>query len=180
MIGYTIVEFASSLIIELVYPSSIWKSLKFCCKYRNMVPEDCVHMFQRDLNYEYEHASFSLIEKYSKYLYLLLFVSFYANLTPIICPVFLVYMFLIYWVDKINLFKRSRLSYRTNFAIARSAVKIMESSIFFFSLGSNLFYFFIFNQISYFLIISLAISFLFALFLLFVPYGLEKKVFGNY
>lgn len=49
-----------------------------------------------------------------------------------------------------------------------------------FSLGAFIFSYQGFGEISYLHLIGIGISIVFVLFLMFAPYGLEKKIFGRY
>ena len=61
---------------------------------------------------------------YAFYILMLLTVSFYAYLVPIIVPSIVVIFFIQYWVDKYNLLKRSSLKYHFNFKLTRNIVKV--------------------------------------------------------
>ena len=52
---------------------------------------------------------------YAFYIVMILTVSFYAYLIPIVVPMAVIIFAIRYWIDKFNLFKRSSLKYNFNF-----------------------------------------------------------------
>lgn len=90
--------------MNLAFPSSIMVNVFKWLKYRNKTE---VSKFQRDLNQEYERAEFDVVDRYSYYILQIYACSFYAYLTPIATPCLVVTLVIQYWVDKLNLFKRS-------------------------------------------------------------------------
>jgi hypothetical protein len=85
-----------------------------------------------------------------------------------------------YWIDKYNLFKRSRVQYDFNFLLTRKIIKIFESSIFFKAVGTLFFTYLIHGEIGLLNWIILIISVLYLGFLLAGKRVYEKWIFGKY
>ena len=111
---------------------------------------------------------------------MLLTVSFYAYLVPVIVPFIVIIFSLQFWVDKLTLFKRSSLKYNFDFFLTRMVLKIFESSIFVFAIGWNLFSFYSKNGVNIYNLIGLGIAALYCLFLVFGGKKMEKRFFGSY
>ena len=130
---------AVNLGFEIFNPFIIWRSLKLYCKYRNHSDDDKAKMFQKELNHEFKYVEFDLASHYAYYILMSLTVSFYAYLVPAITPILVIFFIFQYWVDKINLFRKSSLKYHFNFFLTRSMLKAFEVSVLIFAIGWNLF-----------------------------------------
>ena len=117
---------------------------------------------------------------YAFYMLMSLTVSFYCYLVPVIVPAIVIIFFLQYWVDKLNLFKRSSLKYNFNFSLSRFILKSFESSIMIFGVGWGIFSIYIKGELNIFNFIGFGIAFAYFLFLIFGTQRLEKRIFGKY
>ena len=84
-----------------------------------------------------------------------------------------------YWLDKINLFKRSSLHYHANIAVSSSVLKLLQLSLIFYSSSVLLYTYKETNAIDNYLLAAFITSFLFVLFVFFAPKRLTSFIFGR-
>lgn len=132
-------------------------------------------MFQIQLNEIYEKPHFEIAERYSYYIVQIFTASFYAYLAPI-GILFLTVTFAVqYWVDKINLFRRSSALYDVDFVLSRNAIKLFESSLFVFAAGNFLFSMVMHHKyVNWVNVMGLVIAFVYVLVIVFMPTKIEK------
>lgn len=73
--------------------------------------------FQIEFNKLYERPEFDIVNRYTYYIVQLLTVSFYATLTPLIIPALILILPVLYYVDKLILFKKSSQPGRVSFRV---------------------------------------------------------------
>lgn len=100
---------------------------------------------------------------------------------PATIPVLVVVLFFQFWIDKINLFKRSSHPRIFSFFLTRNILKIFEASIWIFALGVVVFGIYIHDSfINGLNLAGLAIASLYLWFLIGASRKLERSLFGNY
>lgn len=153
-------------ILSLIYPRALVRSVKLC-KYRSKQPEESINKFQTELNRDFQYPKFDIVNRYVNYIIIVFTASFYAYLIPATIPILVIIFFIQFWIDKLNLFKRSSHPHNFSFYLTRNILKIFEASVFIFGLGTLVFGFYIhaslFNILN---IICFGISTLYLWFLL--------------
>lgn len=127
-------------------------------------------MFQLDLNKEIEKVEFDVVDRYSYYILQIYACSFYSYLAPIATPCLIVTFLAQYWIDKLNLLKRSTCKNQMDFALSRTMLKIFETSLFVFAAGNFIFSIVLHNNyVNPVNVASLIITGIYSCFILFAP-----------
>ena len=120
---------------------------------------------------------------YSFYIVYTFVVAFYGFVVPFATPIVIIIFFLQYWVDKYNLFKRFSSPAPFGVDLIRLILKCFEFSLLFFTIG-----FLFWDHIIHFdpsttsrilNIVNLAITVIYASFIIFVPPSMKKKLLGE-
>lgn len=84
-----------------------------------------------------------------------------------------------YWLEKINLFKRSSLYYNGNIIVSNHALKILQVSLLLYA--SMIFYFSSIeeNKLNVVALCGVGLAFIYVFFTLLAPKRLERLVFGR-
>lgn len=124
---------------------------------------------------------FDIVNRYVNYLLLTMVVCFYSYLIPVGTLVLFVSFFLQFWIDKMNLFKRSSHPRNFSFHLTRKILKIFEANILVFALGTLVWGFYVHNNTFNILnLIGLLIAALYFWFLVGVGVRTERSIFGSY
>lgn len=167
--------------MSIIFPKAIFRACRNGIKYRGRAPEDTVNKFQIELNRQFQYIEFDIINRYVNYLVLVYASFFYAYLIPITIPFLAIIFFLQFWIDKINLFKRSSHPRNFSFFLTRIILKAFEASIFIFALGVFVFGIYIHNTpINILNLVTLGISIIYLWFLIGASIKLERRLFGSY
>jgi hypothetical protein len=104
---------------------------------------------------------------------------FFAYPAPLGLVVTFLTLGIMYWIDKINLFKRSSLYYNGNISISNHAFKILQVSLLIYA--AAIFYFSSINddQINILTLGGTALAFIYVIFILAAPLKLERLILGR-
>jgi hypothetical protein len=167
-------------VLSLIYPKAVLRALRRI-KYNSKMPQETVDKFQVQLNHEFQYVKFDMINRYVNYLTLLFTAVFYAYMIPVTVPLLVLIFFLQYWLDKLNLFRRSSLPRNFGFILTRHILKLFESSIFVFGVGTYILGTFFHSSLLNILnLVTLGVALLYLWFLVGSSLKLERKVFGSY
>lgn len=111
----------------------LWRWISLKCKYR---PAEPILEFQFIYNNEYELPDFKIAEKFNFYLWQSYFLSFYSYIVPASSIVGLIAIGAHYFIDRINLLKRSSFHPNYSFTLAKTASKLLQTTVFIHALGN--------------------------------------------
>ena len=108
-------------------------------------------------------------------------VCFYVYLIPALSIVLVIVFFLQFWIDKINLFKRSSHPRNFSFYLTRNILKIFEACVWIFALGTYIFGIYVHNSpLNILNLVGLGIATVYLWFLIGASIKLERSLFGSY
>ena len=129
------------ILVNIVYPPDIIRRLKIFYYFFGKKDEDQLNMFQIRINKIYELTEFDIAGRYSYYILQLFTISFYAYLIPIGSLAVGVIICFQYWVDKINMFKRSCNKYNFSYTFSQNIIIVGELSLLIYAIGTLIFSF---------------------------------------
>jgi hypothetical protein len=164
---------------NLAYPSAIMNDFFLWWNHTRHEGEE-IQLYQVHLNKAYEKAEFDIAARYAYYLLQLYTVSFYAYIVPITVPAIIIILILQYWVDKVNLFRRSSLYYEMHYSLSRDIGKMAELSILMFAGGATFFSYKVHGGVPKVILAALIIAAVYSLVVIFLPQRLEKRILQKY
>ena len=128
---------SAALIIEIflsiVNWPWVWRWIYLKYKYR---PAEPILEFQMNYNEEYELPDFKIAERYNFYLWQSYFLSFYSYLIPASSIIAIISIGAHYFLDRVNLFRRSSFHPNYNFLLSKTAARLFQTTVFIHALGN--------------------------------------------
>lgn len=141
-----------------------------------------VPTYQVRLNKDFELPVYDIAGRYSKYLLQIYMCMFYCYLVPIGVLASALLLGIMYWIDKVRMFKLSSEYNEIGYFLSRIILKMFEGSMLVFTVGNLIFGSAIYGDyhVDIINIISLGIAFIYVCFIALAPAALERKVFAKY
>lgn len=113
----------------LINPSYLYKL------YRRRKNYGKANLTQLEANELMEAKSYMIGKRYAELIEMMWFTYLYSSLIPIGSIITLVGIILYYWVDRYNLLRRSTLKFKISGGLVFSAMKLLDMTLFFKSVG---------------------------------------------
>lgn len=104
---------------------------------------------------------------------------FYVQPGPWALPLTLLTLGIMYWLDKLNLFRRSSLYYSGSISISNHALKLLQISLLIYAASLCYFVSNKSDSLDILVAVGLALTLIYTFFVLLAPVGLERAVFGR-
>ncbi len=128
--------FFSAFLVPIIWLINPWYLVKVCKRWLSKGRTD---LTQREAHALMENPKYSMGKKYAELIESIWFTYLYYSVVPIGCLLILLGLIFFYWVDKITLLRRSSINENVNGDLSIRAMKLVDATLIFRSLGEIIF-----------------------------------------